>query len=314
MSNQKICVKMVGVGSAGCRVVDYLAGRDIGSVDFIAIDSFFYSSGHREDIKRVVIGECTEPRPFCSITSGWAKQAVKDDDALIKQALQGADLVLLLSGLGGGVGSGAAPEILRICKEIEAVSVAVISDPFWFEGNRCQTRSKEALPIVGQRADMVVDIPHNRLREMVPPTETVKGAFKFSDFVFSQAVKGILGFFNSSEKYLLDGDFDYTKQFLESAGLAHMGFASGKTLLETMESALSCPLFPGKDLSMAEKLFVSLSCPPDTTFDEVNKSMDLMNSRIQSNADCLWNTSVIEAAPEVILYAFQPSVSETLSA
>lgn len=160
---------------------------------------------------------------------------------------------------------------------------------------------------------MVVNIPLERVRAMGPSAETQLGEFKFANFVFGQAVKGILRLFNSNEKFLLDGDFEFTKQFLVSTALAHMGFATSTTILDAMEKALSCPLFPERDLQAAEQIFVSLSCPPETLFSEVAEAMEIIRCRTQPNADCFWGTSIGEGLPEVILYVFQTSVSEPLS-
>jgi cell division protein FtsZ len=193
------CVKIIGVGGGGRRIVDYLVGNGIRDVDFIAIDTFFWETEHVQSVVKIVIGENTESKPFCSVTPEWAKQAAKDDESNIRGAVDGAGLVIVIAGMGGGLGSGAVPEVMRISKDAGATAVAVVSEPFSFEGRTRHSRSKSALPQLQDTSDLVVRIPNDRLRKLLKPKQTMNDAFDFSNFVFAQAVRGILWLFNGRQ-------------------------------------------------------------------------------------------------------------------
>jgi cell division protein FtsZ len=298
------CARIIGVGGAGSRIVDYLVGTGIHDADFIAIDSFFWETEHQQSVVKIVIGENTEPRPFCSISPEWAKQAAKDDESAIRSALLGAGLVIVLAGMGGGLGSGAVPEVMRISKKAGTTVVAIVSEPFEFEGRTRRSRSKSALPQLMDTADLVVRIPHVRLRKMLKPKQTMEEAFEFSNFVFGQAVRGILCLFNVPEKSMLDGGASHVRHLLGSGGSAYFGFAEADTPVEAMNDASSCPLLGEENLSAAEKLFVSITLSPDTCLDEVENALNMLNDRLPQESELFWVVSETASRSTVTAHVF----------
>ncbi len=199
-------VRIVGVGGAGGRIVEQLARDGTRGGAFIAIDSFFWEPGNRQGVVKIVIGDNTEPRPFCSITPEWAQRAARDDELAIRTAVNGARLAIVLAGLGGGIGSGATPEVLRISREEGAAAVAIVSEPFGFEGKTRLRRSQSALPRVQAAAGLVVRVPGERLRKILRPEQTLREAFELSDLAFGLAVGEVLGLLDGRGEGMPDGE------------------------------------------------------------------------------------------------------------
>jgi cell division protein FtsZ len=199
-------VRIVGVGGAGGRIVEKLAKGGTCNAGFIAIDSFFWEPGNGLGVQKIVIGDNTEPRPFCSITPEWAQRAARDDEPAIRTAVNGARLAIVLAGLGGGIGSGATPEVLRIAREEGAAAVAIVSEPFGFEGKTRGSRSQSALTRLQETADLLVRIPNGRLRGLLDPGKTMREAFEFSDVAFGLAVGEALGLLTGRGQGMPDGE------------------------------------------------------------------------------------------------------------
>ena len=153
-------VTIVGVGGAGCQVIKYMIEDGFGEAKLIAADSDARALHEVPCTNKLLIGKQTKPRPFCSLPPEWCRKAAMDDKQLVTKAVEGSDLVCILAGMGGGMGTGATPAVLGIAKELGILTIAVVTRPFPFEGKRRAANAQRGLEEIEAIADLTVLIPY----------------------------------------------------------------------------------------------------------------------------------------------------------
>ena len=295
--------KVLGIGGAGCNVVEYMLKSRLAEADFVVADADERSLADVPRANKLLIGEQTKVRPFCSAPPEWCRKAAMDDEQLIRKTLQGSDLVCVVAGMGGGIGTGATPVVLRIAKGMKILTIAVVTRPFPLEGKRSGTIAGKGLEEIGRIADFTVLIPYDRLLCMLAPETTLKEAYQAGTRMLARGVGGIVDLIRSGEQAMLDGDFEYVRPFFAESGLALMGFGIGDTLTKAMETALSCPLLDHEVLRRTEKLFITFTVSNKTILPEFEWAYGLLRDKLREDVNIIWGVGGIKEQPAVTLYA-----------
>jgi cell division protein FtsZ len=293
----------VGVGGAGCRVLDHLIESGAPDIQFVAADTDFHDLDAGRSSTKLLLGENTKRRTFCRMTPEWARKAALDDEAMLKGALQGADLVFVVAGLGGGCATGAAPVVVEVAREVGAVSIAVVSTPFAFEGESRAAQAERGLKEIERLADITVLIPYYRLRLLIAPKTKVREVWAFASEVMGCGVRGITELIRGGEGAILDGDFESLRPLLVGCGRASMAFGRGESLMQAMESALSSPLLEEGVLGRARKVILCPGASNETTIEDVQDAIKLLQTRLRDDVDVIRGVVMVEGEPRVTLYA-----------
>src|SRR5512134_3015351 len=185
------CIKVVGVGGAGCNAVNRMIEAGIGGVDFVAANTDLQALRLSRASIRVQLGGKLTKGLGAGSNPEVGKQAALEDTEKIIEILEGADMVFITAGLGGGTGTGAAPVIASLAKELNALTVAVVTRPFGFEGPRRMKQAEKGLADLAASVDTVISIPNDKLLELAPKGTSFMDAFRVADDVLRQAVQGI---------------------------------------------------------------------------------------------------------------------------
>jgi cell division protein FtsZ len=266
-------IKVIGVGGAGCNAVSRLVVAGLGGVEF-----------HAMDTDHQALSACQAPHKLqlgAKITRGLGtgadcqigRQAALENTDAIVEILQGADMVFVSAGLGGGTGAGAVPVIASLARELEALTVAVVTMPFAFEGARRLRLAEEALANLASAADTVITIPNERLLNLVPRGASFSEAFKMADDLLRQAVEGISDIINTTGA--INRDFADIRAVMLGMGYAMMGTAAARgegAAVEAARQAIRCPLLEDTRIAGARRILINITGSSKLGFHEVNEA------------------------------------------
>jgi cell division protein FtsZ len=282
---QQIPLRIIGVGNTGCTVVHELLEGGLSPDDCVMVGCCLQSWRESRCSRKIDLVERVSIRGFdCANDPVWCHESVIASADIIKGHLLGSALNLIVAGMGGGIGTIAAPIIADISTELSALTIAVISKPFPFEGNRRLNKALAGIDEMSRTADMTILIPYNRLQHMLPPGTTLNGAFKIASKTIKNCIKD-LHYWAIHPSGAIDGDFETKKPFLQKAGpgLSYVGFGTGKNLKEAMEKAISCPLLGEGTLPTAGMILVIINAVSETSLAEINEALDLLTSTIYND-------------------------------
>lgn len=267
-------IKVIGVGGCGGNAVDHMIDQGVQGVEFIAINT------DAQALKRSKAG--TQLQIGANITKGLgagAKPAVgqaaaEEDRERIKELIQGANMVFITAGMGGGTGTGAAPVVAQIAREMDILTVAVVTKPFAYEGNRMRF-AKAGIDALYQHVDSLIIVPNSKLMEVLGEDVTVPEAFKAANGVLQGAVAGIAEVINVPG--MVNVDFADVKTVMSENGMAMMGsaIASGPDRARlAAESAIASPLLEDIDMSDARGVLVNITSSNSLRLKEINDVME----------------------------------------
>lgn len=284
-------IKVVGVGGSGKNAINHMINSKVKGVDFLAINTDSQDLHHALSKKKIHIGKNLTKGLGAGMNPEVGKKAAEETKEEIQEALKNSDMVFVSGGLGGGTCTGASPVIAKISKEMGALTVAVVTKPFSFEGQQRMRLAEQGLAELARSVDALVVIPNDRLMATVSKETTAKQAFGMCDEVLKQAVEGI------SELITMPGtvgniDFADIRAVLENAGSALMGigFASGeKRAEEAARAAISSPLL---DVSIhgAKGVLFSIAGGEDLTMWEIQEAAKLITESVDPNAKIIFGT------------------------
>jgi cell division protein FtsZ len=266
-------IKVIGVGGAGCNAVSRLVVAGLGGVEF-----------HAMDTDHQALSACKAPHKLqlgAKITRGLGtgsdceigRQAALENTDAIVELLQCADMVFVAAGLGGGTGTGAVSVIASLARELEALTVAVVTKPFAFEGLRRLRVAEEALASLASAADTVITIPNERLLSLAPRGTSFFEAFKMADDLLRQAVEGISDIINTTGA--INRDFADIRAVMLGMGCAMMGTAAAKgegAAVEAARQAINCPLLEDTRIAGARRILINITGSSKLGFHEVNEA------------------------------------------
>ena len=306
-------IKVIGVGGGGCNAVARMVEEGLEGVEFHAMNT---------DLQALTV--CRVPNKLqlgAKMTKGLGagsnpeigRQAALENTDRIVEILQGADMVFVTAGLGGGTGTGAAPVIASLSKELDALTVAVVTKPFGFEGPRRMRLAEEGLARLASTVDTVIAIPNDRLLALVPRGTSFFDAFKVADDLLRQAVQGISDIIITPG--LINRDFSDIKATMIGMGYAMMGTAIGhgeKAAVEAARQAISCPLLEDSRISGSRGILINISGSSRLGLHEVNEACSIIREAancddVQINFGVILNESLADAVKiTVIATGFQP--------
>ncbi|MFW0884722.1 cell division protein FtsZ [Candidatus Acidulodesulfobacterium sp. H_13] len=289
-------IKVIGVGGGGGNAVNTMIAAGFSGADFIVANTDAQALKASASSIKVQLGE--------KITKGLGaganpeigrKSAIEDRDK-IKEIIEGSDMVFITAGLGGGTGTGGAPIIAEVAKEVGALTVAVVTKPFLFEGNRRMKQAEDGLRELKAVVDTVITIPNQRLLAVAGKSTSFSDAFKKVDGILFQAVKGISDLINVHG--IVNVDFADVKTIMSEMGMALMGtgFAEGENrALEAAQKAIASPLLEDVKIEGAMGLLINVSGGPDMTLFDINEAAEKIKSEAHPDANIIFGAVIDES-------------------
>jgi cell division protein FtsZ len=283
-------IKVIGVGGSGKNAVNHMINSKVRGVEFIAVNTDAQDLHHSLAKKRIHIGKNLTRGLGTGMNPEMGKRAIEETKEEVQEALKGADMVFVACGLGGGTGSGSSPTVARIAKELGALTVAVVTKPFFFEGQQRLKISEAALEELRKEVDAIIVIPNDRLLSTIDKNTTVKNAFSMCDEILRQAVEGISDLITTPG--LINIDFADIRTVMESAGSALMGIGSASgdnRAIEAAKLAINSPLL---DVSIngAKGVLFSIAGGEDLTMFEIQDAAKVITESVDPQAKVIFGT------------------------
>jgi cell division protein FtsZ len=283
-------IKVVGVGGSGKNAVNHMITSKVKGVDFIAINTDAQDLHHSLAKKRIHIGKNLTRGLGTGMNPEIGKRAIEETKEEVQEALKGSDMVFVAGGVGGGTCSGASPVVARIAKELGALTVGVVTKPFFFEGQQRSKIAETALEDLRKEVDAIIVIPNDRLLSTIDKNTTVKNAFAICDEILRQAVEGISDLITTPG--IINIDFADIRTVMENAGSALMGIgmATGENrAIEAAKQAINSPLL---DVSItgAKGVLFSIAGGEDLTMFEIQDAAKVITESIDPQAKVIFGT------------------------
>ncbi len=294
-SKQTARIRVVGVGGAGCNAVNTMISSGLERVDFIALNTDIQALAANRAPSRLQIGKELTRGLGAGANPEMGRQAATESRDEIAKILEGADMVFVTAGMGGGTGTGAAPVVADIARELGALTVGVVTKPFTFEGNRRRKAAEQGLAELKAAVDTLITIPNQRLLSLTGEPLPLLDAFKKADAVLLNAVQGISDLIQYHG--YINVDFADVKTIMAEQGLALMGtgFASGeKRALRAMEQAISSPLLEDVTIDGARGLLINITAGRDITLQEIHEAISIAQEAADPEANIIFGSLVDE--------------------
>lgn len=288
-------IRVVGVGGAGCNAVNTMIAAKLERVDFIAANTDIQALAANNAPIKIQIGDGLTKGLGAGANPEMGREAALESKEQIAAQLDGADMVFVTAGMGGGTGTGAAPVIADIAKSLGCLTVGVVTKPFMFEGNRRRKQAESGLAELKAAVDTLITIPNQRLLTLSDHPLPLLDAFKKADEVLLNAVQGISDLIQYHG--YINVDFADVKTIMNDRGLALMGTgrATGdKRALTAMQQAISSPLLEDLQIDGATGLLINITGGRDMTLQEVNEALTLVHDAADSEAEIIFGSLIDE--------------------
>ena len=294
-------IKVIGIGGGGGNAVNTMISYNLQGVNFIAANTDTQALGNAVSPVKIHLGAEMTKGLGAGANPDVGKKAAHEARDLLRQHLDGADMVFITAGLGGGTGTGAAPVVAEICKEIGALTVAVVTKPFQFEGKTRNVQAEEGVMELRKIVDTLIVVPNQRLLSLGGRNLSLLEAFKKADDILYHAVKGI------SDLIIVPGlinlDFAEVKNIMSDMGLALMGTGSARgdnRAVEAAQKAISSPLLEDNSIQGAHGVLLNITGGPDMSLFEVNEASSLIQAEAHEDANIIFGTVIDEAMGDEI--------------
>ena len=295
----KTNIFVVGAGGAGNNTITRLNEMGIEGATTIAVNTDVQDLFYSQSGKKILLGRQTSKGLGAGGNPSVGEECAEESEDEIREELEGADMVFVTCGLGGGTGTGSAPIIAKLSKKLGALTVAVATMPFSAEGIKRRENADQGLEKLQEAADTVIIIPNDKLLEVAPNLPLNK-AFMVSDEILGRAVKGITELI--TKKGLVSLDFADIKSIMGGSGMAMIGMGeseSGDRALESVHEALSSPLLD-IDISNATGALVNITGSSDLTLHEAEKIVQVVADKLDPEANIIWGTQIDESLQNVV--------------
>lgn len=286
-------IMVIGVGGAGGNAINNMIESKLQGVRFIAANTDAQALEVSKATVKIQIGEQLTQGLGAGANPQIGREAALENIETLKNTLDGSHMVFITAGFGGGTGTGAAPVIAELCKEIDVLTVAVVTKPFSFEGRKRAKQAEEGIEFLKKVADTVITIPNDRLRGLASKNARMIDMFKKADEVLLHSVKGITDLIMMPG--LINLDFADVKTIMSKAGQAIMGIgiASGENrAVEAAQRAISHPLLEDISISGARGVLMNITSNTDLTMEEMTEASDRIYNEVGEDADIIWGTAV----------------------
>lgn len=300
-TDQLATIKVIGVGGGGNNAVNRMIDHGVEGVEFIAVNTDAQALNLSKAEIKLQIGEKLTRGLGAGANPEVGKKAAEESREQIEEVLQGADMIFVTAGKGGGTGTGAAPVIAQIAKDLGALTVGVVTRPFSFEGIRRQKQAKAGIDSLKEAVDTLIVIPNDRLLEIVDKNTPMLEAFREADNVLRQGVQGISDLI--AKPGLINVDFADVKTIMYDKGSALMGIgvATGENrAVEAAKKAISSPLLE-TSIDGAQGVLMNISGGPSLSLFEVQEAADLVTSAADDEVNVIFGNVINENLKEEVI-------------
>ena len=291
-NSDAVKIKVIGVGGGGGNALDGMVKAGVRCVDFVAVNTDKQALLKSEANQKIQIGEKITQGKGAGSRPEIGQKSAEESREDISQAIKGADMIFITAGMGGGTGTGAAPIVAKIAKEMGVLTIGIVTKPFSFEGKRRMAQAERGISALKEHVDSLVVIPNERLKFASEEKITLMNAFSVADDVLRQGVQSI------SDLILIPGlvnlDFADVTEIMKEAGYAHMGVgkASGKEKgKQAAQQAITSPLLETA-IQGARGVIINIRSSPDIGLDEIEMASNLVAEQADEDANIIWGAAI----------------------
>jgi len=291
----------VGVGGGGGNMIGHMIKEGVTGIEMIRINTDAQVLSENSAASKIQIGVKLTKGLGAGMKPNIGKDSALENYDEIRNALEGADIVFISAGLGGGTGTGAAPVVAQIAKEIGALTIAVVTKPFKFEGKKRLQLAEIGLEELKKECDSIVVIPNDKLLSIIDKSLGMKESFKIVDGVLAQAVSGTSGVILSSGENDINLDFADLQTVMSHKGMALMGVGEHEgdnAAYEAIKAAIESPLLDNMSINGAMGVLVHFKMHPSFSMIELSDAMEVVHESAHDDAEVIWGTSTDENIPE----------------
>ena len=282
-------IKVVGCGGGGSNAVNRMIFRELSNVDFIVLNTDLQALGRSHAATKLAIGQKVTKGLGAGGKPEVGEQAAEEDKELITNELRGADMVFITAGMGGGTGTGSAPVVARIAKELGCLTVAVVTTPFEFEGNVRMRQAQEGLKKLHEQVDSLIVIPNEQLFKNIDKNLTVKESFRKADEVLCQGVEGISNIITNPGD--VNTDFADVRNAMAGQGNAIFGIGIGEgenRATDAAYNAIHNPMLENSRIDGAKNLLVNICASEEITLSEVGEICKIVSASADKDYNMFW--------------------------
>lgn len=283
-------IKIIGVGGGGNNAVERMIEAGITSVEFIIVNTDAQLLQQSNADVKIQIGKNITKGLGAGANPDIGKRAAEETKEEIKRYVEGADMVFITAGMGGGTGTGAAPVIAEITKSLDILTVAVVTKPFTFEGRSRAKRAEQGIKLLSENVDSIVTIKNDNLLKCTNNKDTLQDAFRYADDILRQGVQGITDIIQV--KGIINSDFADIRTTMKNSGVAHMGIGTGRgdsAAEDAVKNAIESPILDTTIIGAKKILLYVVGGTLGIM--EVNKIGDLVHSMVNEDADIIFGAS-----------------------
>ncbi|GAB7025988.1 cell division protein FtsZ [Geotalea toluenoxydans] len=299
--DQTAKIKVIGVGGSGGNAVNTMINSNVGGVDFIVANTDAQALRNSKAPLKIQIGGQLTKGLGAGANPTVGREAALEDREKLLESLKGADMIFIAAGMGGGTGTGAAPVIAEVAREVGALTVGVVTKPFSREGRQRLAKGEDGIKELKKHVDSLIVIPNDRLLGLAGKSMSILDAFKPSDDVLRQAVQGISDLITTSG--LINVDFADVKAIMSERGMAMMGIGMGSgenRAVDAATRAISSPLLEDIDISGAKGVLVNISGSSAMTMDEFDAASRIIHEKVHEDANIIVGLVIDEDLGDVI--------------
>ena len=294
-------IKVIGIGGGGGNAVNTMIGAKLGGCDFMVANTDAQSLEASQAPVRIQLGGMVTKGLGAGANPEIGRRAALEDQEMIREYLDGSDMIFITAGMGGGTGTGGAPVLARVAREVGALTVGVVTKPFVFEGKKRMRQAEEGIEELKASVDTLIVIPNQRLLSIAAKTTTMLEAFHKADDVLLQAVRGISDLIITPG--LINLDFADVRTVMAEMGLALMGAssASGENrAIEAAQKAISSPLLEDISIQGARGVLINITGGPDLCLHEVNEAASMIQEEAHDDANIIFGAVIDESLTDEI--------------
>ena len=295
-----VSIKVVGVGGGGNNVVNRMVRSGAQGVDFVAVNTDKQALNASSANYKIQIGEKLTGGKGAGSNPEVGRKAAEESRNQMAKALESTDMVFITAGMGGGTGTGAAPVVAEIARDMGILTIAVVTKPFAFEGKTRMRKAESGIDELKQRVDTLVVIPNERLLQVCPKGTSFKGAFNFADDVLRQGIQGISDLI--SQTGIINLDFADVKAVMESGGMAHLGIGIGKgekAMADAAQNAISSPMLE-TSIDGARAVLINVTCNSNCSIVDINDAVEMITAAADSEANIIFGASIDDALEDEV--------------
>jgi len=293
-------IKVIGIGGGGNNAVNRMVAANITSAEFVAINTDKQALLMSKATHRIQIGEKLTRGLGAGADPEVGQKAAEESKAVITEMLKGCDLAFITAGMGGGTGTGAAPVVAQIAKELDILTIAVVTKPFNFEGRKRMENAEKGIANLKKFVDTLVVIPNDKLLKIVPKGTPIVEAFRCADDVLRQGIQGISDLIVTPS--LINLDFADVKAIMKDKGLAHMGIGHGKgenKTIDAVRQAVQSPLLE-TTIEGATGILLNVKGGMDLPINEVDEAAALVKEVVDPSCNIIFGAGIDEALSEEV--------------